>query len=79
MTYVSSFFDLKSVKRFKISACTDTSRADVGSLVPSFAHGMALPSAVAGAVVDSATNFFNSSQSAEEGAAQLVASMAAAM
>ena len=28
-----------------------------GSLVPSFAHGMALPSAVAGAVVDSATNF----------------------
>jgi hypothetical protein len=40
---------------------------------------MALPSAVAGAVVDSATNFFNSDQSAEEGAAQLVASMAAAM
>ena len=50
-----------------------------GGLVPSFAHGMALPSAVAGVVVDSATNFFNSDQSAEDGAAQLVASMAAAM
>ena len=50
-----------------------------GGLVPSFAHGMALPSAVAGEVVDSATNFFNSDQSAEDGAAQLVASMAAAM
>jgi len=50
-----------------------------GGLVPSFAHGMALPSAVAGAVVDSATNFFNSDQSAQEGADQLVASMSAAM
>ena len=44
-----------------------------GSLVPSFAHGMAMSSAVGGAVTDTATNFFNSDQSAKEGVAQLVA------
>ena len=50
-----------------------------GSLVPSFAHGMAMSSAVGGAVTDTATNFFNSDQSAKEGVAQLVASVKAAM
>ena len=50
-----------------------------GSLVPSFAHGMAMSSAVGGAVTDTATNFFNSDQSAKEGVAQLVASIKAAM
>ena len=50
-----------------------------GSLVPSFAHGMAMSSAVGGAVTDSATNFFNSDQSAADGVAQLVASIKAAM
>ncbi len=50
-----------------------------GSLVPSFAHGMAVSSAVSGAIYDSATNFFNSDQSAQEGADQLFAAVAAAM
>ncbi len=50
-----------------------------GTLVPSFAHGMAVSSAVSGAIYDSATNFFNSDQSAEDGAAQLVAAVSAAM
>jgi len=50
-----------------------------GSLVPSFAHGMAVSSAVGGAITDSATNFFNSSQSAKDAVAQLVASVKAAM
>jgi len=50
-----------------------------GSLVPSFAHGMAMSSAVGGAVTDTATNFFNSDQSAADGVAQLVASVKAAM
>ncbi|HCH31752.1 MAG TPA: sugar ABC transporter substrate-binding protein [Oceanospirillaceae bacterium] len=49
-----------------------------GSLVPSFAHGMAVSEAIAGAIYDSATNFFNSDASAEEGVAQLVAAVAAA-
>jgi glucose/mannose transport system substrate-binding protein len=49
-----------------------------GSLVPSFAHGMAVSEAIAGAIYDSATNFFNSDASADEGVAQLVAAVAAA-
>jgi glucose/mannose transport system substrate-binding protein len=49
-----------------------------GSLVPSFAHGMAVSEAIAGAIYDSATQFFNSDDTAEEGVAQLVAAVAAA-
>jgi glucose/mannose transport system substrate-binding protein len=49
-----------------------------GTLVPSFAHGMAVSEAIAGAIYDSATNFFNSDASADEGVAQLVAAVAAA-
>ena len=49
-----------------------------GSLVPSFAHGMAVSEAVSSAIYDSATQFFNSEDSAEEGVAQLVAAIAAA-
>ena len=49
-----------------------------GSLVPSFAHGMAVSEAVSGAIYDSATQFFNSEDSAEEGVVQLVAAIAAA-
>jgi len=40
---------------------------------------MAMSSAVGGAVTDTATNFFNSDQSAADGVAQLVASVKAAM
>ena len=35
----------------------------MGGLVPSFAHGMAVPGAVAGAITDVATNYFNSKTS----------------
>jgi glucose/mannose transport system substrate-binding protein len=52
--------------------------SQTGGLVPSFAHGMAVSEAVSGAIYDTATNYFNSSDSAEEGAKQLVAAIAAA-
>lgn len=55
------------------------SSAQTGGLVPSFAHGMAVPEAVSGAIYDTATNFFNSDQSAAEGKAQLIASIQSAM
>ena len=55
------------------------SSAQTGGLVPSFAHGMAVPEAVSGAIYDTATNFFNSDQSAADGKAQLIASIQAAM
>jgi glucose/mannose transport system substrate-binding protein len=54
------------------------SSSQTGGLVPSFAHGMAVSSAVSGAIYDAATNFFNSDQSAEEGARQLVSAIKAA-
>ena len=55
------------------------STAQSGGLVPSFAHGMAVPGAVAGAITDVATNYFNSKTSPAEGKAQLVAAIKAAM
>ena len=51
------------------------SSSQTGGLVPSFAHGMAVPEAVSGAIYDTATNFFNSDQSAAECKAQLIASI----
>lgn len=50
-----------------------------GSLVPSFAHGMAVSEAVSGAIYDVATNYFNSDISANDGASQLVSAIKAAM
>ncbi len=55
------------------------SSAQTGGLVPSFAHGMAVPEAVSGAIYDTATNFFNSDQTAAEGKSQLIASIQSAM
>lgn len=55
------------------------SSSQTGGLVPSFAHGMAVPEAVSGAIYDTATNFFNSDQSAADGKAQLIASIQSAM
>jgi len=55
------------------------SSAETGGLVPSFAHGMAVSEAVAGAIYDVATNYFNSSTSPAAGKAQLVAAVQAAM
>lgn len=53
--------------------------SQTGGLVPSFAHGMAVSEAVSGAIYDVATNYFNSSTSAVDGKAQLVAAVQAAM
>lgn len=49
-----------------------------GGLVPSFAHGMAVSEAVSGAIYDTATNFFNSDQSADAGVKQLIAAIQSA-
>ena len=51
--------------------------ADTGTLVPSFAHGMAVSEAVSGAIFDVATNFFNSSATPEQGMAELVSAIKA--
>lgn len=53
--------------------------SQTGGLVPSFAHGMAVPEAVSGAIYDVATNYFNSSTSPAEGKSQLVSAIQAAM
>ncbi len=51
--------------------------ADAGTLVPSFAHGMAVSEAVSGAIFDVATNYFNSSATPEQGVAELVSAIKA--
>jgi len=72
------------MSRDKFDSCAHDSMdafvasSQTGGLVPSFAHGMAVSSAVSGAIYDAATNFFNTNQSAEEGARQLVGAIAAA-
>jgi glucose/mannose transport system substrate-binding protein len=72
------------MSRDKFDSCAHDSMdafvasSQTGGLVPSFAHGMAVSSAVSGAIYDAATNFFNSDQSAEEGARQLVSAVKAA-
>lgn len=47
-------------------------------LVPSMAHGMSTTSAVSGAIYDVVTTFFNSNQSAQDGARQLASAVRAA-
>jgi len=42
-----------------------------GGLVPSFAHGMAIPSATQGAIVDVIAKFMNSSMSSKDAVAEL--------
>ncbi|MCS5590967.1 MAG: ABC transporter substrate-binding protein [Gammaproteobacteria bacterium] len=72
------------MSRDKFDSCAHDSMdafvasSQTGGLVPSFAHGMAVSSAVSGAIYDAATNFFNTNQSAEEGVRQLVGAIAAA-
>ena len=72
------------MSRDKFDSCAHDSMdafvasSQTGGLVPSFAHGMAVSSAVSGAIYDVATNFFNSDQSAAEGASQLVSAVKAA-
>ncbi|MBO9457093.1 carbohydrate ABC transporter substrate-binding protein [Paracoccus sp. R12_1] len=51
--------------------------AEDGSLLPSYAHGMALRGAQAGAITDVVTNFFNSDMSSEDAVQQLADAVAA--
>lgn len=63
--------------------CAKQSAADMkadgenGSLLPSYAHGMALHSAQAGAITDVVTNFFNSDTSSQDAVNQLAEAVAA--
>lgn len=65
--------------------CAKQSNADMqadaqdGSLLPSYAHGMALRGAQAGAITDVVTNFFNSDMSSEDAVKQLSDAVAASM
>ncbi len=66
------------VSKAKFDACATKSMADFdstaksGTLVASFAHGMALPSATQGAIVDVIAKFMNSTMSSKDAVAALV-------
>lgn len=66
------------VNKAKFDACATKSMADFdstaksGSLVASFAHGMAVPSATQGAIVDVIAKFMNSNMSSKDAVAALV-------
>ena len=66
------------VSKAKFAACATKSMADFdstaksGTLVASFAHGMALPSATQGAIVDVIAKYMNSSMSSKDAVAALV-------
>ena len=66
------------VKMDKFDDCAKKSAADFvatskkGTLVPSIAHGMAVPAAVAGAMQDVVTQFFNSDMAAKAAVEKLV-------
>jgi glucose/mannose transport system substrate-binding protein len=66
------------VNKSKFDACATKSMADfdatahTGGLVASFAHGMALPSAKQGAIVDVIAKFMNSTMSSKDAVAALV-------
>ncbi len=65
------------VKKDKFDACALKSMDDMdrtaksGGLVPSFAHGMAIPSATQGAIVDVIAKFMNSNMSSKDAVAAL--------
>ncbi len=66
------------VNKAKFDACATKSMADFdstaksGGLVPSFAHGMAVPSAAQGAIVDVVAKFMNSTMSSKDAVTALV-------
>ena len=66
------------VNKAKFDACATKSMADfdstakAGGLVASFAHGMAIPSATQGAIVDVIAKFMNSTMSSKDAVAALV-------
>jgi glucose/mannose transport system substrate-binding protein len=53
--------------------------AQIGGLVPSMAHEMAVFPPIRGAIMDVVTNFYNSDMSAKDAAAQLASEVEAAM
>ncbi len=65
------------VSKDKFDACALKSMEDMdatnktGGLVPSFAHGMALPSATQGAVTDVIAKFMNTNMSSKDAVAAL--------
>jgi glucose/mannose transport system substrate-binding protein len=69
----------------QFDSCAQTSAADMvaaaeaGTLLPSYAHGMALRGAQAGAITDVVTAHFNSDMSSEEAVQRLVQAVANSM
>lgn len=69
----------------KFDSCANTSAADMaassgdGSLLPSYAHGMALRGAQAGAITDVVTAHFNSDMSSDEAVQMLADAVANSM
>ena len=66
------------MNKAKFDACATRSMEDfdstgrAGGLVASFAHGMAVPSAKQGAIVDVIAKFMNSTMSSKDAVAALV-------
>lgn len=60
----------------KLSAEDMASTSENGSLLPSYAHGMALRGAQSGAITDVVTSHFNSDMSSDEAVKQLAAAVA---
>jgi glucose/mannose transport system substrate-binding protein len=66
------------VSRAKFDSCATKSMDDMaasnksGGLVPSFAHGMAIPSATAGAIQDVIAKFMNSNMTSQQAVDALV-------
>ncbi|GGG74321.1 sugar ABC transporter substrate-binding protein [Salipiger pallidus] len=63
----------------KLSSEDMTASAEAGSLLPSYAHGMALRGAQAGAITDVVTAHFNSDMSSEDAVQQLADAVANSM
>lgn len=59
-----------------LSASDMAESSENGSLLPSYAHGMALRGAQSGAITDVVTQFFNSEMSSEDAVQQLATSVA---
>lgn len=62
-----------------LSAADMAASSEGGSLLPSYAHGMALRGAQSGAITDVVTAHFNSDMSSEDAVAQLAAAVANSM
>ena len=62
-----------------LSASDMAASNDGGSLLPSYAHGMALRGAQAGAITDVVTAHFNSDMSSEDAVQQLATAVANSM